>query len=64
MPSRALSVSAPSKFHKSRWVPLSPSATRAARVSPREGRRLIPRAAHNPMLLCSPAPRGYSVERA
>jgi integrase/recombinase XerD len=51
-----------SKFHKSRWVPLSPSATRELRAYLRARAAVIPRAAHNPMLLCSRAPRGYSVE--
>jgi integrase/recombinase XerD len=51
-----------SKFHKSRWVPLSLSATRELRAYLRVRAAAIPRAAHNPMLLCSRASRGYSVE--
>jgi integrase/recombinase XerD len=51
-----------SKFHKSRWVPLSPSATRELRAYLRVRAEVVPRAAHNPMLLCSLASRGYSVE--
>ncbi len=51
-----------SKFHKSRWVPLSPSATRALRAYLRVRAALVPRAAHNTMLLCSCAARGYTVE--
>jgi integrase len=51
-----------SKFHKSRWVPLSSSATLELRAYLRVRAVVIPRAAHNPMLLCSRASRGYSVE--
>jgi integrase/recombinase XerD len=51
-----------SKFHKSRWAPLSPSATRELRLYLRVRAAFVPRAAHNPMLLCSCASRGYSVE--
>jgi integrase/recombinase XerD len=51
-----------SKFHKSRWVPLSSSATRELRAYLRVRAAVISRAAHNPMLLCSRASRGYSVE--
>jgi integrase len=51
-----------SKFHKSRWVPLSSSATRELRAYLRARAAIIPRAAHNPTLLCSRASRGYSVE--
>jgi integrase/recombinase XerD len=51
-----------SKFHKSRWVPLSPSATREVREYLRVRAALVPRTAHNTMLLCSCAAHGYSVE--
>lgn len=51
-----------SKFHKSRWVPLSPSATRELRAYLRIRSGLVQRTAHNPMLLCSCATRGYTVE--
>jgi integrase/recombinase XerD len=51
-----------SKFHKSRWVPLSRSATRELRAYLRLRVAFVPRAAHNTMLLCSCASRGYSVE--
>jgi site-specific recombinase XerD len=51
-----------SKFHKSRWVPLSSSATRELRDYLCARAAVISRAAHNPMLLCSRASRGYSVE--
>jgi integrase/recombinase XerD len=51
-----------SKFHKSRWVPLSPSTTRELRAYLRVRAAFVPRAAHNTMLLCSRASRGYSVE--
>lgn len=51
-----------SKFHKSRWVPLSPSATRELRAYLRVRAAFVPRIAHNTMLLCSCAARGYTVE--
>lgn len=51
-----------SKFHKSRWVPLSPSATRELRAYLRVRAAFVPRSAHNPMLLCSCATRGYTAE--
>lgn len=51
-----------SKFHKSRWVPLSPSATRELRAYLRVRAGVIPRGTHNQMLLCSRASRGYSIE--
>lgn len=51
-----------SKFHKSRWVPLSPSATRALRAYLRVRAAFVPRAVHNTSLLCSCAARGYTVE--
>jgi integrase/recombinase XerD len=51
-----------SKFHKSRWVPLSSSATHELRAYLRVRGAAIPRAAHNPMLLCSCASRGYTIE--
>jgi len=51
-----------SKFHKSRWVPLSPSATRELRAYLRVRAAFVPRAAHNTSLLCSRAARGYTVE--
>jgi integrase/recombinase XerD len=51
-----------SKFHKSRWVPLSPGATRELRAYLRIRAAFVPRAARNTMLLCSCAARGYTVE--
>lgn len=51
-----------SKFHKSRWVPLSPSATRELRAYLRVRAAFVPRTAHNTMLLCSCAAHGYTVE--
>ncbi len=51
-----------SKFHKSRWVPLSPSATRELRAYLRVRAVFVPRTAHNTMLLCRCATHGYSVE--
>lgn len=51
-----------SKFHKSRWVPLSPSATRELRAYLRVRAAFVPRTAHNTMLLCSCATHGYTVE--
>jgi len=51
-----------SKFHKSRWVPLSQSATRELRAYLRARAAVVPRAAHNRMLLCSRASRGYTTE--
>lgn len=51
-----------SKFHKSRWVPLSPSATRELRAYLRIRSGLVRRTGRNPMLLCSCATRGYTPE--
>lgn len=51
-----------SKFHKSRWVPLSPSAIRELRAYLRIRAAFVPRTAHNTMLLCSCAAGGYTVE--
>lgn len=51
-----------SKFHKSRWVPLSPSAARELRAYLRVRVAFVPRAAHNTMLLCRCAAHGYTVE--
>ena len=51
-----------SKFHKSRWVPLSPSATRELRVYLRVRAAFVPRTEHNAMLLCRCAARGYTAE--
>lgn len=51
-----------SKFHKSRWVPLSPSAARELRAYLRIRAGFVHRTAHNTMLLCSCAARGYTVE--
>jgi integrase/recombinase XerD len=51
-----------SKFHKSRWVPLSPSATHELRVYLRIRAAFVPRTARNAMLLCSCAARGYTTE--
>lgn len=51
-----------SKFHKFRWVPLSPSATRELRAYLRVRSELVHRTAHNPMLLCSCTTRGYTPE--
>lgn len=48
-----------SKFHKSRWVPLSVSATRELRAYLRVRGALVPRAAHNQALLCSYPEHGY-----
>ena len=47
------------KFHKSRWVPLSASATRELRVYLRVRTAAVPRAAHNNALLCSVPAHGY-----
>jgi integrase/recombinase XerD len=52
-----------SKFHKSRWVPLSPSATRELRGYLRVRAAFVPRTAHNALLLCSCAEHGYTEER-
>jgi integrase len=49
------------KFHKSRWVPLSASATRELRAYLRVRARLVPRAARNIVLLCSRTAHGYSL---
>lgn len=49
-----------SKFHKSRWVPLSPTATREMGRYLRLRAAIVPRAAHNTMLLCSRVGHGYS----
>jgi len=51
-----------SKFHKSRWVPLSASAARELRAYLRIRKECVPRSAHNHRLLCSRAVRGYSSE--
>ncbi len=51
-----------SKFHKSRWVPLSPSATREQHAYLRVRATFVPRTTHNAMLLCSCAVRGYTAE--
>jgi len=51
-----------SKFHKSRWVPLSPSAARELRTYLRIRAGFVHRTAHNAMLLCSCPARGYTVE--
>ena len=51
-----------SKFHKSRWVPLSPSATQELRAYLRVRAAFVPRSEHNAMLLCSRAVRGYTPE--
>ena len=51
-----------SKFHKSRWVPLSPSATRELQAYLHVRATFVPRTAHNTMLLCSCAARGYTVQ--
>ena len=51
-----------SKFHKSRWVPLSPSATRELRAYLAIRAAFVPRAARNTMLLCRCAAHGYTVE--
>jgi len=51
-----------SKFHKSRWVPLSPSATHELRVYLRIRATFVPRTTHNAMLLCRSAECGYTAE--
>lgn len=51
-----------SKFHKSRSVPLSPSATQELHAYLRVRAAFVDRIAHNTMLLCSCATRGYTVE--
>ncbi len=51
-----------SKFHKSRWVPLSPSATHELRVYLRIRAAFVPRTARNAMLLCRSAEHGYTAE--
>jgi integrase/recombinase XerD len=51
-----------SKFHKSRWVPLSPSATGELRAYLRVRAAFVPRTAHNAMLLCRCTARGYTPE--
>ena len=51
-----------SKFHKSRWVPLSSTATRELRRYLQLRAAVVPRAAHNTMLLCSRVGHGYTVE--
>ena len=48
-----------SKFHKSRWVPLSASATCELRAYLRIRAKLVPRAARNTALLCSCTAHGY-----
>lgn len=50
-----------SKFHKSRWVPLSPSATHELRKYLRVRAAVVPRAARNTMLVCYRASGGYSL---
>jgi integrase/recombinase XerD len=47
------------KFHKSRWVPLSASATLELRSYLRVRAEFIPRAARNTALLCSSTAHGY-----
>jgi integrase/recombinase XerD len=47
------------KFHKSRWVPLSASATLELRAYLRVRAESIPRAARNTALLCSSTAHGY-----
>lgn len=49
-----------SKFHKSRWVPLSPSATQELNAYLRVRAAFVPRTAHNTMLLCRYAAHGYT----
>jgi integrase/recombinase XerD len=49
------------KFHKSRWVPLSASATRELRAYLRVRAAFVPRAARNTVLLCSCTAHGYSL---
>ncbi|MGH8256359.1 MAG: tyrosine-type recombinase/integrase [Steroidobacteraceae bacterium] len=49
------------KFHKSRWVPLSQSATREIRAYLRVRAALVPAAKHNHALLCSCPEHGYSL---
>jgi integrase/recombinase XerD len=51
-----------SKFHKSRWVPLSPSAAQELRAYLRIRAVFVPRAAGNTMLLCPYRTRGYTPE--
>lgn len=51
-----------SKFHKSRWVPLSLSATQELRRYLRVRAAFIPRTQLNAMLLCKCAARGYTPE--
>ena len=52
-----------SKFHKSRWVPLSPSATHELRVYLRIRATFVSRTTvRNAMLLCRSAERGYTAE--
>ena len=51
-----------SKFHKSRWVPLSPSATQELQRYLRVRAAFVPRTASNAMLLCRSAERGYTAE--
>ncbi|HDO1354884.1 TPA: tyrosine-type recombinase/integrase [Aeromonas veronii] len=50
-----------SKFHKSRWVPLSPSATQELRRYLSIRAAFVPRTAHNIMLLCNSAESGYTI---
>ena len=50
-----------SKFHKSRWVPLSASATGELQAYLRVRAAFVPRATHN-MLLCCCAAHGYTPE--
>ncbi|HFE7524647.1 TPA: tyrosine-type recombinase/integrase [Salmonella enterica subsp. enterica serovar Newport] len=51
-----------SKFHKSRWVPLSPSATQELCKYLHIRAAFIPRSARNMMLLCGNSRRGYTVD--
>jgi integrase len=51
-----------SKFHKFRWVPLSPSATQELQRYLRVRAAFVPRTASNAMLLCRSAERGYTAE--
>jgi len=49
------------KIPKSRWVPLSASATRELRAYLRVRAAFVPRAARNTVLLCSCTAHGYSL---
>lgn len=50
------------KFHKSRWVPLSASAARELRAYLRARAAAVPRNAHNNVLVCHGPEHGYRVE--